>query len=366
MPSSAVAATGGEPAQGSGAACAEVAEVVTPARGNVLGAAAAKPATMHTAKSDSPAPPAAVEGTARHAGVSSQRAAVGAPRLLSPADMVAALSTEPRATRLERSHAVLELAASPANRRRLAQRRSAATAVAASAPAPPAEQAPVAGSRSALASTGMLEPAAAATDAGKDRAPASQPARAPEPADTRQVSSAVSARPTAPLGPAAEPGQSLAGSARPARRQHDTAPSLQQPEALGAAAPRSQDGRAFAAAFANDGTAPAVRHAPQAEATAHRQPSSSVREVITRGRVFVEAASATDVISDPTAAEQRGISDPPVAANKTVDDSCLAGLPDCGRLQPPVPRPVAAPPAAAVRPALAAADAAKVNALLST
>ncbi len=359
-------------AQGSESLPAEVTEVVAPARGNVLAKAAAKPAAVQPAMSDSSAPSAAVKDTARHTDDASQGPALDAPRLLSPADMMATLSTVPRATRLERSHAVLELAASPANRRRLVQRRPAAAAVAEAAEtAPPAEpeQALIAGSEPALASTGELQPAACLTDAGKDRlVPAPQPARASEPAVLSQVLSAVSARPSVPQGSAAEPGESLADSARPARRQHDTAPSLQQPEALTAAAPRSQDGAATGAALTNNGAAPAARHAPSAEATVLRQPSPSVRgaQVTTRERIVAEAASGVDVVSDPSTAEQHSSSDLLVAASKTADDSCRAGLPDSGGLQPPNLVAVAAPLTAAVRPPLAAVDAAQVNALPPT
>jgi len=380
MPSSAIGATGRAPesascalaaaaAQDRAALPAELAEAVAPACGTMLAPAAAKPATVHTATSDCSAPPAAEEGIARHTGDSSEAATINAPQLLSPADMVAALSKEPRETRLERSHAVLELAASPANRRRLVQRRSAAAAAAAAsaAPAPRVEPepAPGAGSEPALAGTSVLEPAALSRDAARDRpVPAPQPARAPEPAVQRQVLSPVGARPSVPLDSAAELGRPLAGSTWPAHRQHDTAPSLQQPKAIGAAAPPPQDSKATAVAPNYDGTAPAVKHAPPAEGTAQRQPSPAVREMqrTTRDRVIVEAASGSDVVPGPSTAK-RGISNAAVAANKTTDDSCQVGQPASDGLQPPVP--AAAPLTAAVLAALAAADAAQVNALPS-
>ena len=314
MLSSAVKATDAQPAtescalpaaaaQGPAALPAEIAEVAAPMRGETLGTAAFKPVTTHTAAPDCCVPPAATAGHAQRTGDLSVGAAAHGQRLLSPADMVAALSTEPRETRLERTHAVLELAASPANRRRLTQRRSASAAVTpAAAPAPHVEpgkaagskpvadvaavtaplaepmQAPLAGSEAALASIDELKPLAAVTGTGTGLSvPAPHQRQAPEPRSARQALSAAAVRPSVPPVPAGGPGRPSAGGAQPV-----AASGSAQPRACcgsrrlsGAAKPRSEDSKAIAAPSMPVGSASAVKPTRGAEATVRRQPGPS-------------------------------------------------------------------------------------------
>ena len=307
---------------------AKVVEAVAPVCSDRLGTAEPEPvSTQMAAASERSVAPATIQGNGRHTGESTEGAAAGGQLLLSPADMVAALSTEPRETRLERTHAVLDLAASPANRHQLSRRRSAVPAAVAASAVP--KPAPAAGCEPALAHIGVLEPVMAATGAGKDRlVPVPHPAQAPEPAALRRVLSAVSARPSTLLLPAAQPGRPSAGSPRPARHQGGTALSLQQPVAICAAAPRSQDSEAMAA--------------PTSDNTASRTSSAP---------------------SAPRTAGQRDTSIPPVAASKRVENSCWAGHPGLTGLQPARLLPASASLSAAALPDSAAGDNAKVNAL---